>query len=108
MSSACIGPVPFGELIAYHLRELSESDAERVEAHYFSCAYCSGRLEVLSRLELGVRDLVHGGGLFAMSTLAMVREARAQGIVVREYRTDPASTLTAPRAHKTPCSSRAM
>ena len=89
MSSPCRAPVPFDTLIAYHQRELSESDAEQVEAHYFACADCSGRLEVLSRLELGVRDLVHGGALFAMSTLAMVREARAQGIVVREYRTEP-------------------
>jgi len=76
-------------LIAYHLRELSEADAERVAEHYFSCAYCSERLEGLSRLEQGIGDLIRGGGLFAMSTAALVQRARAQGVLVREYRTDP-------------------
>jgi hypothetical protein len=89
VSPACQAPVPFETLIAYHLRELPDADAERVEAHYFSCEHCSKRLEVLSLLEQGLRDLVHGGGLLAMSTVAMVQHARAQGVVVREYRTDP-------------------
>jgi hypothetical protein len=47
VSSACSAPVPFEELIAYQLCELSESDAERVEAHYFSCAYFSSWLIAL-------------------------------------------------------------
>lgn len=89
MSPACEAPIPFDVLIAYHARELLETEHERVEEHYFGCAYCSERLEVLSRLADGVRGLVHGGQLFACSTLAMVQRARAQGVVVREYRTDP-------------------
>jgi hypothetical protein len=89
VSTPCAAPVPVDALIAYHLRELSEAEAERVEEHYFSCGYCSERLEVLSRLEQGVRDLVHGGGLMVSSTMAMVERVRAGNIVVREYRTDP-------------------
>jgi hypothetical protein len=89
MSTACAAPVPFEALIAYHLRELPEAEAERIEEHYFSCAYCSGRLEVMPRLEQGVRDLIHGGGLMVSSTMAMVQRARADNITVREYRTDP-------------------
>jgi hypothetical protein len=85
----CEAPIAFEALIAYHLRELSEAERERVEEHYFACAYCSERLEVLSRLELGVQNLVHGGQLFASSTVAMVERARARGILVREYRADP-------------------
>ena len=89
MSTPCEAPVPFQALIAYHQRELSEAEAERVEEHYFSCAYCSKRLELMSRLEQGVRDLVHRGQLMASSTMAMVEHARARNIVVREYRTEP-------------------
>lgn len=89
MNHPCRAPVPFEELIAYHLRELSEADAARLEDHYFSCAQCSERLEVVSLLDRGVRELVHGGGLMASSTMTMVARARAQHVVVREYRTDP-------------------
>jgi hypothetical protein len=86
---ACQAPVPFVELIAYHLRELPENDAERLEAHYFACASCSERLEVVSRLDQAVRALVSSGHLMVGSTAGMVARARAQGIIVREYRTDP-------------------
>jgi hypothetical protein len=87
MSASCEHPVPFDELIAYHLGELDESDAERIESHYFGCGHCSARLEVVSQLDAGVSALVHAGGLMASSTMALVERARAQGIVVREYRT---------------------
>ncbi|HEX4340645.1 MAG TPA: hypothetical protein VH062_32275 [Polyangiaceae bacterium] len=43
----------------------------------------------MSRVEQGVRDLVHGGGLMVSSTMAMVDRMRAGNIVVREYRTEP-------------------
>jgi len=89
VSQACEAPVPFGRLVAYHLGELREDEAEQVEAHYFTCASCSQRLEVVSRLEEGVRTLVRGGRVMVGTTVAMVARARAQGIVVREYRTDP-------------------
>ncbi|HEY4184684.1 MAG TPA: hypothetical protein VGP07_06415 [Polyangia bacterium] len=89
MSPACATPLSFVELVAYHLGEQPEAEAERIEAHYFACASCSERLEVVSRLEDGVRALVRGGHLMVGSTAAMVERARAQGVVVREYRTDP-------------------
>jgi hypothetical protein len=76
-------------LIAYHGGELPDDEGERVEAHYFGCAHCAEPLEVVSLLERGVIALVHGGGLLMVSTMAMVDSARARGIVVREYRTDP-------------------
>lgn len=85
----CQAPIPFEALIAYYLRELPEVDADQVESHYFVCAHCSERLESVSILDRGVRDLVRGGGLMASSTMEMVARARAQNIVVREYRTDP-------------------
>ena len=89
MSSPCEAPIPFETLIAYHAHELAEAEAERVEEHYFACAHCTERLEALSQLELGVRNLVQGGMLLCMSTVQMVQSARARGILVREYRTDP-------------------
>jgi hypothetical protein len=89
VSDPCRAPIPFEELIAYHQRELPETEAERIEDHYFSCAHCSGRLEVVFLLDQGVRDLVRSGGLLAGSTMTMVERARAQSVVVREYRTDP-------------------
>lgn len=89
MSPRCLAPIPFETVIAYHVGELSDDDGERVEAHYVGCAHCAERLEVVALLERGVIDLVHGGGLMVVSTMAMVERARARGIVVREYRTDP-------------------
>jgi hypothetical protein len=89
MSVPCAQPIPFEDLIAYHCGELGEAEAERIEAHYFACDHCSARLESVSRLEDGVRGLVHGGALMVGSTMAMVARARAQGLIVREYRTGP-------------------
>jgi len=89
MSAPCTQPIPFETLIAYHQRELASDEAERIEDHHFGCAHCSERLELISQLAGGVRSLVHGGGLLAGSTMAMVDAARAKGIVIREYRTDP-------------------
>jgi hypothetical protein len=89
VSTPCGAPIAIEALFAYHFRESSEAERERVEEHYFACAYCSERLEVLSSLEQGVRALVHAGQLFSSSTVAMVQRARARGILVREYRTDP-------------------
>lgn len=89
MTTPCQAPLPLEALIAYHLRELPEAERDRVEEHYFGCAYCSERLETLSRLEQGLQDLAHGGGLMVSSTVAMVEYARARGVRVREYRTEP-------------------
>jgi hypothetical protein len=89
VSPPCAAPLPFDALIGYHVGELSDDESERVEAHYFGCAHCAERLEVVSLLERGVIALVQGGGLMVFSTMAMVERARARGIVVREYRTDP-------------------
>ena len=89
MIRECDTPVALTELIAYHAGELPDGDDQWIEAHYFGCASCAERLETLSRLDTGVRALVHAGGLMAGCTAAMVQHARAQGIVVREYRTDP-------------------
>jgi len=85
----CAAPLPFDALIAYHAGELSEEEGARVEAHYFGCAHCAERLEVVSLLARGVIQLVHGGGLMVFSTMAMIDRARSLGIVLREYRTDP-------------------
>jgi len=89
VSPRCRAPIPFDALIAYHVGELSDDEVERVEAHYFGCAHCTERLEVVSLVERGVIDLVHGGGVMVITTMAMVERARAGGVVVREYRTDP-------------------
>jgi hypothetical protein len=89
VSTPCQEPVPFEDLIAYYCGELGEAEAEQVEAHYFACAQCSARLELVSRLDAGVRALVGAGALLVGSTMAMVERARAQGLSVREYRTDP-------------------
>src|SRR5262245_16635299 len=77
------------ELIAYHTGELSDADAERIEQHYFGCVDCGQRLELVSRLDAGVDALVRGGHVMASGTMALVEQARAEGIIVREYRTDP-------------------
>jgi hypothetical protein len=89
VSTACDVPVPFDALVAYHLRELPAAESERIEEHYFSCSHCSERLEVVSLLGQGVRALVQGGHLMVGGTMAMVEQARARHVVVREYRTDP-------------------
>lgn len=89
MSPPCAAPIPLDALIAYQVGEMPDDEGERVEAHYFGCAHCAERLEGVSLLARGVIDLVHRGGLMAMSTMAMVERARSRGIVVREYRTDP-------------------
>lgn len=89
MSAPCTAPIPFDVLIAYAARELSEDEAERVEAHYFLCAHCTGRVELVSQLAQGLRAVVQVGHLMASTTISMVERARAENLVVREYRTGP-------------------
>src|SRR5262245_12281294 len=89
MSTPCKAPIPFETLIAYHARELPEDDAERTEDHYFSCAYCTEQLAIVTQLAQGLRDVIQQGQLMASTTMSMVERARAESIVVREYRTDP-------------------
>jgi hypothetical protein len=88
MTPPCQSPIAFTTLIDYYARELSEVEAAHIEEHYFSCAYCSERLEAVASFDVAISALTRGGHLLASTTLAMVERARSQHVIVREYRTD--------------------
>jgi anti-sigma factor RsiW len=104
VTSSCAAPFSWKELIAYHTGELPDADAARIEGHYFGCAHCSLRLEIVSRLDEGVDALVRGGLVMTSGTMALVQQARALGVIVREYRTDPGEHVdcTAPSTSPAP------
>ncbi len=55
---SCADPVPLETLTALWSGELPPDDAERVEAHLFSCDACSATSDRLGMLVEGIRDLI--------------------------------------------------
>lgn len=89
MSRGCRAPISTETLLAYHLGELDASEDAQVEEHYFSCAFCAARLEVVERLGQGVRDLVRSGKTSANVTASLIERGIREGLEVRRYQLGP-------------------
>jgi hypothetical protein len=85
----CTAPLSWPELVAYDRGELSDADAERMEAHYFACARCTSRLEAIPRIGAGIVELIRAGAISSSVTSDVVARASSQGLTLRSYRLAP-------------------
>ncbi len=81
------------KLLDYRFGDSDQASGERLEMHLFECGECARRVEVLSLLEMGVRDLAHKGQLSAASTGALLRRATELGLQLRSYRIEPGAEV---------------
>jgi hypothetical protein len=81
------------DLLAYRAGELSASDDERIEAHFFECARCAERLEGLERIRAGVVEAVRSGAVTSAVTAEFVEAAVRDGAQVRTYELSPGETV---------------
>jgi hypothetical protein len=84
--SPCDAPLSLADLAAYHIGEI---EPEAIEEHYFGCAECTRRLEMVALIAQGVVDLMARGGVSASVTDDFVSAAERQGLVLRTYRLAP-------------------
>lgn len=76
-------------LAAYWLAELPAGEAERIEAHFFACAHCAGRLEWLAALSPAVRAALHAGAVGMVVSAPFVEAMKQAGMRLREYHLQP-------------------
>ena len=88
-AQSCAEPLSSDLLVAYWQGELTESEAERVEAHYLSCGACASRLDALAGVVTGVAQLMRGGRVLGFTTVAVLERAAADGIKIGTYRLEP-------------------
>ena len=86
---SCAEPLSGDLLVEYWQGELTENDAERVEAHYLSCEACASRLDALAGVAAGVARLMRGGRVLGFTTVAVLERAAAEGVRIGTYRLEP-------------------
>lgn len=85
MTLPCAQPFSDQELLDWWGGDLDGLERRRVEEHLLDCASCSARLEGVSALGSGVRDLTRTGGIMAIATPQVLDRLRREGRKVREY-----------------------
>ncbi len=86
---SCAEPLSGDLLVEYWQGELTETEAERVEAHYLSCEACASRLGALAGVAAGVARLMRGGRVLGFTTVAVLERAAAEGVKIGTYRMEP-------------------
>lgn len=84
--SDCAALLPLDDLIDYHLGALGPDREAAVEDHYFACAACTARLEIVVQLGTGIVEAVRAGRIFASVTHALLARGASRGLKVRSYR----------------------
>jgi hypothetical protein len=93
LTARCTAPVPLESLIAWERGELDPVASDRIEEHVFGCAACTRRLEGVTGLAVGIRDLVAAGRLPSAVTGDLVEGAATRGLRLRTYRLAPGESV---------------
>jgi hypothetical protein len=83
----------FGELAEYWTSDITGPDAERIEAHMFTCERCAGLLERADRLRTAIRALAQAGGFRAFVTDDLLNALVRDGVRVRMYALAPGESV---------------
>jgi hypothetical protein len=75
--------------VAYERAELPLDESEKLEEHLFACAPCSERLDDLSRITAGVREVVRRGLVPLMLTRTLEERLVAEGVQMRVFHCEP-------------------
>jgi hypothetical protein len=77
--------VSYEELLAYWQKELSEDREAEIEEQIFSDDEAARRLDVIARLQDGLREVVASGKVQAGLTVEAVESLASQGLALRSY-----------------------
>lgn len=91
--SSCASPIDWETLAAYWLGELPAKEEENVEAHYFGCAHCAGRLERFAAFAKAIRAAVREGRFAFGLTPRFLDELKREGLRLREYAVPPGGSV---------------
>jgi hypothetical protein len=90
----CRTPIDDRTLVDYWARDVDdEGEVDRIEAHLFSCADCSGRLQYLAAIGPGLTTLARQGRLSAIVTRAVLNRLQRDGLRLRIYSLSPGETV---------------
>jgi len=90
---SCAEPLSGDLLVEYWRGELTETEDERVEAHYLSCDACASRLGALAGMAAGVARLMRGGSVLGFTTVAVLERAVVEGVKIGTYRMEPGQSV---------------
>ena len=90
---SCAEPLSGDLLVEYWQGELTETEDERVEAHYLSCDACASRLGALAGMAAGVARLMRGGSVLGFTTVAVLERAVVEGVKIGTYRMEPGQSV---------------
>ena len=80
-------------LLDYWLRDENAAGAESVEAHLFTCASCTRRLERLQALHAGIATLGRDGRISGLISRSLLNRLQRDGVRVRLYTVAPGETV---------------
>jgi hypothetical protein len=83
----------FGELADYWTSDISDADAERIEAHVFECSRCARLLAEAEQLRHGIGALALAGGFQAFVTDGFLNRLARDGVRVRTYALEPGDSI---------------
>jgi hypothetical protein len=83
----------FAELADYWTVDLDPAEAERIEAHVFTCALCAGLLEESERLRSAIGAMVLAGDVRAFVTDELLNVLSRDGVRVRTYTLSPGESV---------------
>jgi hypothetical protein len=78
-----------GQLLAYWLDELGETETARFEEQLFACEQCAARLRELIDLRAAIERAFADSRFATAVTPAFVQRLKSSGLLVREYRVEP-------------------
>jgi hypothetical protein len=93
LTPRCAAPIRLEDLVAWERGELEAEASDGIEEHVFGCAECTRRLEGVTALAAGIREVVAAGGLPAAVTGELVDRAEARGLRLRTYRLAPGESV---------------
>jgi hypothetical protein len=93
MMPACASPIADERLIDYWVGDQPADAAAALEAHLFSCADCSARLEAVASVAGGVAALARQGRISGIISRAMLNRLQRDGVRVRQFTLDPGETV---------------
>ena len=93
MTPGCAAPLDVDTLLSYWAGDMSEREADVLEAHLFTCAACAGRLGGIAALGDGVATLTRRGRVSGIISPAIMNRLARDGVRVRLYSIAPGEAV---------------
>jgi hypothetical protein len=93
MTVECATSIADERLADYWAHDLPDADVPEIEAHLFSCAGCSARLEAIALVAGGVAVLARQGRISGIISRALLNRLQRDGVRIRQYTLHPGETV---------------